>query len=372
MPSTFFKNSPIVIPTYRRTKVQDTWQALHPEIRPYVIFVVRSEEADIMLERYTPSKVDILPDTVKDIMSTRQYIWDKYSKAHDYFFQLDDDIGYFSKYELVNEPKRKFKCTYLGAKRSPRSSFVGIATAADQVEMFERLIQELKTGVGMTSPRPNWTFPADGPNYPSQRNVLVTGFYAFNGALLRDKLVRFDDWASCGDTNACLDVLAHGIQSTYCTDFFYNIDVLAEHSQLRANVIQDHKEMAERWSGYMKPRNTKKEGQLGALSAYTYQRKKLFENAPLAGGNKPEGLLKRFARSIQPETAQEPSNVSEASDIQIPSLDIEQLLNRLADETWCSGERGPLVRLKLKSAYCVKFKVRAVPDGVLAKIKELF
>lgn len=281
MVKAIFKNSPIVIPTYKRIDVQDSWQALHPEIRPYVIFVVRPEEAEEMARKYAPSTVDVLPDSIKDIMATRQYIWDKYSKLHDYFFQMDDDIGYFSSYELVNEPNRKFKCTYLGAKRSPRSTFTGIATAEMQGEMFERLLNELKTGVGMTSPRPNWTFPADGTNYPSQRNVLVTGFYAFNAKLLRDLPIRFNDWASCGDTNACLDVLAHGLPVTYCTDFFYNIDVLAEHSTLRARVVKDHEELAARWVGYIRPRATKKEGQLGAMASYTYLRKKLFEEAPL-------------------------------------------------------------------------------------------
>lgn len=275
------KNTPIIIPTFRRIDVQDTWHIIHPDLRQYIIFVVRPEEADEIAQRYAPSQVDILPPTVLDIMGTRQYIWDKYSKLCDYFFQLDDDIGYFAKNELVNEPNRKYRSTYLAAKRSPRSQFSGTATVEQQLEMFNRCINELKAGVGMTSPRPNWAFPANEKNYPSMPNVLVTGFYAFNAKLLRHLPIRFNDWASCGDTNACLDVLAHGIQCTYCTDYFYNIDVLAESSQLRARVKQDQEELAARWVGFISPRKTQKTGELGVLSSYTYHRKRLFDAAPL-------------------------------------------------------------------------------------------
>lgn len=270
----------IVIPTYNRIHVQDTWHALHSDLHKFVTFVVRPEEAKQIKELYPRSEADVLPSSVKNIQGTRQYIWDKYSKLYDVFFQLDDDIGYFSHNELVNEPNRKYKSTYLAAKRSPRSAFTGTASAADQLRMFKRLIDELNTGIGMTSPRPNWVFPPSDKNYPSMSNVLVTGFYAFNAKLLRDKNIRFNRWASCGDTDACLQILAHGIPTTYCTDYFYNIDVLAEHSIIRSRVQQDHEELAEAWGEYIRPRRTTKGGELGTMASYTYLRKKLFTDAP--------------------------------------------------------------------------------------------
>lgn len=267
---------PIVIPTYKRIHNQQTWASIHPDLRKHIIFVVRPEEANEIAALYAPSSVDILPDTVKDIMGTRQYIWDKYSKLHDYFFQLDDDIRRFYHLPVNTVQKPKFKCDMIGGKTAGQKP-----TPDAQIAMFNRCLDELKTGTGMTSPRPNWGFPPDvGPNYPVTKNVLVTGFYAFNCRVLVDKNIRFDRWASCGDTDACMQVLGHGIQTTYCADYSYWIEPMLGTSQLRANVVNDHKEMAERYTGYMKPRNTDKSGELGVLASYTYLRKKLFSEAP--------------------------------------------------------------------------------------------
>ena len=274
--------NPIIIPTYKRVHIQETLNAIHPDLHRHIIFVVRPEEADVMQKLHMYSEVDVLPASVKNIQATRQYIWDKYSKSHDYFFQLDDDIDHFSKVELVNEAGRKFKCTNIGAKQSPRcTSSRATGTAAQQEAMFKRLIAELRKDVGMTSPRPNWIFPSI-EDYPRRSNVLVTGFYAFNAKLLRDKNIRFDRWASCGDTDACLQVLAHGIPTTYCSDYFYKIDVLAEHSSIRESVAQDHIELAQAWESFVKPRKTIKTGELGVMASYTYYRKKLFTERPFA------------------------------------------------------------------------------------------
>lgn len=281
-------NTPIIIPTYKRIFKQDTWATIHSELRKFIIFVVRPEEADEMRVRYAPSQVDVLPASVKDIMATRQYIWDKYSKLYDAFFQMDDDISGFSfcdvTYQEDGKPKFKYTPCAASIKKADRVEL----SVELQLNMFKRCLDELSSskypnGVGMTSPRPNWMFPSAGKDYPTNPNKLVTGFYCYNAKLLRDKIIRFNDWASCGDTNACMDVLSYGIQTTYCTDYMYVIAPLVGTSMLRARVVKDHEEMAVRWAGFMNPRESKKDGELGALSSYTYLRKKLFEAAPMKG-----------------------------------------------------------------------------------------
>jgi len=267
----------IIIPTYRRIQTQDTWLAIHPDLRQFITFVVRPEEATDIRHLYSPSSVLILPEHIKNIQGTRQFIWDTFSKSEDYFVQLDDDIGYFGRtYPNPASDKPKFKFVYLAASLKKKSTIPG--TAQEQRTMFDRLRSELKQGFGMTSPRPNWVFPRL-VGYPRMTNGLVTGFCAFNAKLLRDKNIRFDRWASCGDTDAHLQVLALGIPTSYCTDYFYNIDALAENSSIRDRVIKDHKEMCDAWAPYITCRDTHRTGQLGVMSSYSIHRAKLFNAA---------------------------------------------------------------------------------------------
>lgn len=230
---------PIIIPTWKRANNQRTWNLLHPELRQNVIFVVRPEEALVIQEQYAPSRVDVLPSTVKDLASTRQYIWDKYSALHNRFYQLDDDVLGF------------FAMTFDGKWQSRR-----LLSLEEQMSLFNAMQRELDDPtVGVVSPRPNWTIADAGKNrYPRHNAAFCTGFYAFDASKLRQLNLRFDRWVSAGDADFIYQILASGLNSIYDTRWKYDIDLMQPVSEVHKDEAREYKEFMEAWPGYVKQR----------------------------------------------------------------------------------------------------------------------
>lgn len=278
---------PIVILSYKRAhkiaKNGGTLYALNKELHEHVTLVVRAEEAEQYAEH--GCKLDVLPPEVKDIAGTRQYIWDKYSHLP-YFCQLDDDIHYF------NQTLRRNDDPSLPYTRKPDQFwYCPILRSREQQEkMFADLVAELQKGVGMTSPRPNWTFP-DGSDrcFPVTHASFVTGFYLFNCDLLRPINLRFDFGNSTGDADAVFQVLAHGIDCTYRTDYKYNIDLPGNHdpnSEVHARQMEEYPLLVQKWTPYIKLRKPSKRFNYGyastGLGSIMQHRAKCLKDAPLA------------------------------------------------------------------------------------------
>lgn len=272
----------IVIPTYQRAhRIAEKGGSLHAfrHILKDVVLVVRPEE----VEAYSVHGValDVLPAWVKNIGQTRQYVWDKYSMSEDYFVMADDDLQYFSKSIRVHDypadtfplkkPDQFWWCPTLKSK-------------ADFKEMFKVMKDELKSGVGMTSPRPNWTFP-DGSdkNYPRRSTVFVTGLWFLNGKLLRDKNLRFDNFNSCSDIDFLYQVLSLGIDCTYRMDYKYNIDVMCAISELHANEVQEYRDFMAKYPDYVRKRKSGKAHNYGfaeeGRGSLQYLRSKLYKDS---------------------------------------------------------------------------------------------
>ena len=273
-------NTPIVIPTWKRTDNQRTWNVLHPDLRQHVIFVVRPEEAVVMAEKYAPSRIDVLPPEVQNLAMTRQYIWDKYSKLHDRFYQLDDDIlglfdAWFSPTPTPTNPE-KLKWT---SKR-----LIGLD---EQLALFKKLEDELDTGVGITSPRPNWTI-ADtrSHRFPRHSGAFITGFYFFDAKRLRNLNLRFDRGVSTGDIDFIYQVLSRGINCTYVTSTKYDIDLMQPVSDVHKNEIEEYRAFLEMWPGYVK-RRTKERHHYGnndeGRGSLMYFRTKLWRHGMIPG-----------------------------------------------------------------------------------------
>lgn len=305
---------PIVILTYKRTELQRTWLAIAPELRHHIIFVVREEEAEVIAEKYAPSKVDVLPPWVTNVAQTRQWIWDKYSVEYDAFYQLDDDIQYFSAMmrrsddptlpHLKNRPDQVWYCPTL-------------STDADgQMRMFKTLEDEISTGVGITSPRPNWTFPSpEDKVYPRTKAAFVTGFYLMNAKLLRPLNLRWDRWNSTGDLDFLFQILGHGIDCTFRTDFMYNIDQSLD-SSIHSEENREFHEFFEHWKPYAKKKVTVRKGmdprswrakfgeKLEGRGSLSFSRVKLLADAPLKNPASPYHMVKPLAEPYTPRTAE--------------------------------------------------------------------
>lgn len=278
---------PIIIPTWKRVNNQRTWNVLHPELRKNVIFVVRPEEAQLY-GCYAPSTVDVLPPEVQNLAMTRQYIWDKYSAIYDRFYQLDDDVlGLFS---------AQFDTS--GKWSSKR-----LIELEDQLALFSALQEELDAGVGITSPRPNWTI-ADtrSHRFPRHSGAFVTGFYAFDAAKLRHLNLRFDRGISTGDIDFIYQVLSKGIDCTYNTRFKYDIDLMQSVSDVHKNEIEEYRAFLEMWPGYVKKR-TKERHHYGnsdeGRGSLMYFRTKLWRHGMVPGKVEETMSLARGERRAQ-------------------------------------------------------------------------
>lgn len=270
----------VIIPTYKRAdtigKCGGTLYALR-EVKDLITLVVRPEEVDAY--KVHGVNLDVLPAAVKDLGATRQYIWDKYSKSEDYFVIMDDDVQYFNKSLRVQDLEPGSV-----ALKKPNQFWYcpNVNTREDLLQMFKDLENELKQGFGMTSPRPNWTFPdGNDEHYPRRTSTFVTGFWVMNGKLLRDLNLRFDRWVSTGDIDFLFQMLSKGVDSSYLCSYKYNIDVMCQHSEVHQNEIREHEEFAAAWPGYVKKRRVCKSygfSEQGRQSL-TYLRKKLLKDS---------------------------------------------------------------------------------------------
>lgn len=265
---------PIFIMTYGRPYTQRTWCTLNPELRSNVVFAVREEELEIFHKTYSEATTYVLPPSCTNLRTTRQHLYDHCVHTYEYWFQLDDDITRFE--TLTRDPVTKVE------------SNRRLLSLEDQQSMFDEMIAELKThGAGLTSPRPSHLMPK--AEFPRKSASLVTGFYTFNGPVLRDLTVRFSDWDYCGDTNAVFDILSQGIDTTFRMDYKYHIlsgtDVEAP---IRRNSIQERDQMIARWCPYITYNNRKdKTGRkkdcdprLHPFSNYTQWRSRLLKQRP--------------------------------------------------------------------------------------------
>lgn len=115
----------IVINTLGRVSKQITWNNLPPEVRRLTSFTVQEHEAG----QY-PSEYDlmILPDEIRDLPSTRQWLIDNVKTR--YLIIMDDDLSFFHRRD--DNPKKLYKNDELTT-----------------LEMFRDICHELECGTAM-------------------------------------------------------------------------------------------------------------------------------------------------------------------------------------------------------------------------------
>lgn len=96
------RDTTIVINTLGRVNKQITWKNLPPEIQRYTSLSVQAHEAD----QY-PAHFDliVLPDNIKDLPSTRQWLIDNVKSR--YLIIMDDDLSFF--HRKNDDPRKLYK-----------------------------------------------------------------------------------------------------------------------------------------------------------------------------------------------------------------------------------------------------------------------
>ena len=74
---------------------QKTWQDFSPRLKAMTRFVVQSQEAEEM-ERLFPGQVIALPEHIKKLSPTRQWIWENFKNRR--YLTIDDDSDFHLKY----------------------------------------------------------------------------------------------------------------------------------------------------------------------------------------------------------------------------------------------------------------------------------
>src|SRR5271163_2415410 len=93
---------PLVIPTYGRANRQKTWGNLPKELQQYTFLAVQSREAHLY-EKF-PHLI-ILPDEIRDIATTRDYLVRTVFPEH-MLIMMDDDLEFAVR---RSDDKTKFK-----------------------------------------------------------------------------------------------------------------------------------------------------------------------------------------------------------------------------------------------------------------------
>ena len=157
-----------IIPTLGRINKQKTFSSIPGKFKNSVIFIVQSHEYEEMCDKFPDNDVLKLPEEIKTIGPTRQWIFDNF--RNDLIFVLDDDLEF-----TLREPKGELQ------DESWKQSSV------QTEEAFKQLLQEvvydrLDAGNYFGSMMPVWVKPSSAvyPFYHNYRNMTNCWFYNKN------------------------------------------------------------------------------------------------------------------------------------------------------------------------------------------------
>ena len=183
----------LFIPTYKRVKKQKTWENLPDSIKEFTYLVCPESEAK--LHKAVNRQVLAVPDSVKGIAKTRQWILE--NADDDEILMLDDD--------------QSFRCREAGSyKLRPMVD-------CDYQDMLDAASETLKeyNAVGISAQAGNnRTFP---------KSVVAPGrmynMYALNRNFFLDNDIRFDAMTVMEDFHVTLSMLKMGYSNAILQDW---------------------------------------------------------------------------------------------------------------------------------------------------------
>ena len=229
----------LIIPTLGRIHQQKTYNNLPEKWKAKVKFTVQPHEVDEMRDIYG-DKVLPLPESIKGLSPTRQWIWDEfYGTKH---MVLDDDMEYF-KYK---GPAPEHLDTKWETRDMTNSEF------DDAFDTFNKWMDEEQIYHGGFST--SWVVP-DLKYWPHQNNVRIMTNCYFDSKNLPRNIV-WDKLQTSQDFHANLQLLTQGYANRITTR--YRVSIAATNaaggcSEYRTIEVSNrvHQQLAEMYPDYV-------------------------------------------------------------------------------------------------------------------------
>lgn len=183
----------IVIPTLGRTHKQITYNNLPEQYQNQTLFTVQPHEYDEMHEIYG-DKVLKLPDTIKKIAATREWIFNEFKDCRHMVF--DDDLEF-----VVKEPNPGEGTKWLSRK----------FTDQDFHDAFDLVNDWMDQGISFGGFLPAWVIP-DVKQWPIRENQRMMTNWFFDGP----KIPRDLQWCrveAAEDFDVNLQLLTRGFKN---------------------------------------------------------------------------------------------------------------------------------------------------------------
>ncbi len=194
----------LIIPTLGRIDKQKTYKGLPDKWKDKVKFIVQAHEYDIMKDRYG-DKVLVLPENIKRLSPTRQWIWDEFYGER--YMVLDDDFDYY-KYKAPSTEADNVDTKWI-TKDMTEPQF------DDAFETFNNWCDQEQIYHGGFST--SWVVP-DKKWWPYQNNVrIMTNCYFDSKNLPRD--IVWDKLETSQDFHANLQLLTQGYTNRITTKY---------------------------------------------------------------------------------------------------------------------------------------------------------
>ena len=196
----------IVIPTLGRIRKQRTFESLPMDLRRKVVFVVQRHEYDEFAQLWGSREIAILPDNVKKIGATRQWVWENF--RHERFAMFDDDL-YVRIRDYLPDADVKWPCRN--------------AEAQDWRDMFAWAEGKMDAGIPVCSMRTTDIIP-NVATWPDADNVKIFTNIMFDGPALEHADLDYDRGVDAAeDLDAQLQLLSQGIPTVSSSRFNVNI-----------------------------------------------------------------------------------------------------------------------------------------------------
>lgn len=182
----------IYIPTLGRINSQVTLNNLPEELKEKTIIVVQPHEEQALKEQH--KNILVLPESIKGIGKTRQYIIDHCED--DRLLFIDDDLKFLRR---NNENKLK------------------PATSTDIVEMYNWLNTKIDEGYGLAG-----ISSQQGNHIHKTQEVTLTRIYAIyslNISVMKKLNIRFDELDLMEDFNVMLRLIRYGFLTVLNSHF---------------------------------------------------------------------------------------------------------------------------------------------------------
>lgn len=191
-----------IIYTLGRIDKQITYNEMPEKYRDRVSFVVQAHEYDAMRERYG-DKVICLPEEIKTINPTRQWIWDNYKHTRHAVF--DDDIKFYVKNTYLDESDKKWK---FKSRRTTDEEFD---------EMIDTMNAWMDEGYLHVAMQTAWVIP-DIKLYPYRENSRIMTNVFLDGPNLPQDL-NWNRLPFSADIDVNLQLLTRGYPNRISTRF---------------------------------------------------------------------------------------------------------------------------------------------------------